>query len=171
MPAPFTSDLCGYRAHGKPNTSDVTSKQSVSLGIALFDSLGVARDAKGESETGLPLAKRVLGDLSARLRDAGSSRFVVEDRAPADFEQFHHVGAFDRLNIEPSPEYTKAWNRLTALVHRQKPTPSSGQISTFMEAVETAVADEVSARRAVLNGVARESLLHLDVAVANGSTP
>jgi hypothetical protein len=171
MPAPFTKDLCGYRAHGKPNTSDSTSKQSVDLGIALFDALGVSRDAKGEDETGLPLAKRVLGDLNARLHTAGSSRLVGEDRAPAEFEQYHHVGAFDQLSIEPSREYIKAWAQLTRGVRRQMPPSAIDGFNSLAESVECAVADEVAARRSVLNGVAQESLLHLDVTVSNNLVP
>ncbi|WP_407320114.1 NgoMIV family type II restriction endonuclease [Isoptericola halotolerans] len=169
MPASFAKDLCGYRDHGKPNTSDRSKKDSVALGIALFEALGVPHDAQGQDETGLPFATKVADDLRERVRAVGVLHRVQPEQALNEFQQYRHVGALNELAIEPSKGYLKAWKRLTLEVTRRVtgPPASVRRASAMIDDVEAAVAAEVDDRRRVVYEMGTESLLNLDVTVAD----
>lgn len=170
VPAKFAVDLCKYRAsNGKPNTSDSSDKASVDLGIALFDALGVAPDATGGDPTGSPLAREVAADLAASVAVTGSEVAVETERHLNTFQQYRHVGAIADLTAAPSREYTVAWRRLRAEVGKRITTPASAvtRLQGLLGAVEDAVDQEIEIRRKVLAEVGSESLLRLDVTVAD----
>ncbi len=171
MPAPFARDLCGYRDHGKPNTSDASDAEggSVALGRALFEALGVASDASGSNETGLPFAERVTADLMARLVNQGSTYEVVPERPLNAFQQYRHVGALADIEIEPSRDYMRAWAKLRTAVERNiaGPPRTTQRLAQLSDAVEDAVQAEVTKRRSAMYEVGSESLLKLDVTVTD----
>lgn len=168
MPAPFTKDLCGYRDNGKPNTSDASQRDSVALGIAMFDALGVPRDKPGADETGLPFAARVAEDLHERLVAAGSVHQALPEQHINKFQQFRHVGAISDVDVEPSMAYARAWKRLTTEVRKRIVSPPANvrRIEEMIDNVEVAVASEVEKRRKALHEVGQESVLKLDVTVS-----
>lgn len=169
MPATFAADLCKYRAsHGMPNTSDSNDKASVALGQAMFDAMGVARDATGSEPTGSPLARMVAADLAASIAGTGSSVSVATEQHLNKFQQYRHVGAIGDLAADPSRAYSTAWRRLRDEVGKRVTTPPSAvaRMQTLLTAVEAAVDEEVETRRGILAEVGSESLLRLDVTAA-----
>jgi hypothetical protein len=168
VPATFARELCGYRDHGKPNTSDKTKADSVALGFAMFDALGVPRDTAGLDETGLPFAQKVAADLTARLSAAERGLVVAPEGVVNRFQQYRHVGALADIAAEPSPAFTKAWRRLTAEARKRIATPPSAvtRLEQLIADVESATTAEAERRRKALAEVGAESLLKLDVTVA-----
>lgn len=168
VPATFAKELCGYRNHGKPNTSDKTKPDSVALGVAMFDALGVARETPGEDETGLPFAQRVAADLAARVSAARRGLEVAPEGAVNTFQQYRHVGAFSDITAEPSLAFTKAWKRFAAEARKRIVTPQSAvaRLQRLIEDVESATAADVQLRQKVLDEIGAESLLKLDVVEA-----
>jgi len=173
VPATFAKDLCGYRDHGKPNTSDKTKPDSVALGFALFDALGVPRDTPGQDETGLPFAQRVAADLTARLSASHHGLCVVPEGVVNTFQQYRHVGALADIAVEPSVAYEKAWRRLTAEARKRVIAPPAAvtRLEQLIEDVERATSAEVEARQTALAEIGTESLLKLDVTVARLQPP
>lgn len=173
VPATFAKELCGYRDHGKPNTSDKTKPDSVALGFAMFDGLGVARDTPGQDETGLPFAQKVAADLAARVSAARRGLEAPPEGAVNTFQQYRHVGALSDITAEPSPAFTKAWRRLVTEARKRIVAPqlAVARLEQLIEDVESATAAEVQLRRKVLNEIGAESLLKLDVVVARTQPP
>lgn len=173
VPASFAKELCGYRDHGKPNTSDRTKADSVALGFAMFDALGVPRDTPGQDETGLPFAQKVAADLAARLSAAERGIEVAPEGAVNTFQQYRHVGALADIAADPSPAFTKAWRRLTTEARKRIAAPPSAvdRLEQLIADVESATASEAQLRRRVLDEIGAESLLKLDVVVARTQPP
>lgn len=171
MPAAFTRDLCRYRSHGKPNTSDASDKASVTLGQALFEVLGVPSDARGDEPTGTPLAERVAKDLAGHLQGHGLT-VKPEGRLP-QFGQYRHIDAPDDLRAvaEPSAAYRRAWRNLRSTVEAniQRPPAQRRRAEKWLDACEEALAADTAARQAALREIGSESLLKLDVTIANAS--
>lgn len=169
MPAAFTRDLCRYRSHGKPNTSDKHDKASVVLGQALFEVLGVAAEARGDEPTGSPLAERVAEDLAKQLQGSGLT-VMPEGRLP-QFQQYRHIDAPDDLRAiaEPSKAYKAAWKglRTTVEANIQRPPAQKRRAEKWLDACESALAADTAARQVALREIGSESLLKLDVTVAN----
>lgn len=169
VPAPFAKDLCRYRGHGMPNTSDRSDKASVALGNALFEVLGVDPDHRGDEPTGSPFALSVADHLAAQV-NASPGRVIVEPERPLNvFQQYRHVGALADIEIEQSPEYAKAWRRLVAEVRKQVTSPprTVERVEGLVKGVDDAVAGDVLRRRRALSEVGAESLLKLDVTIAD----
>lgn len=168
MPAAFAKDLCGYRAHGKPNTSDATEKMSVDLGRALFDALGVDRAATGDEPTGAPFSMRVAADLQERAQQAGSPLLVFPERHLNAFEQYTHVAALRQVDHGPSKPYSKAWNRLARFTRTvvKEEDRRRARLDALLNDVEVASADDTESRRVLIEQVGEESLLKLDVTAA-----
>lgn len=169
MPATFTRDLCRYRANGKPNTSDASDKASVTLGQALFEVLGVPSAARGIEPTGKPFAERVAKDLEGQL-DGVALTVRPEVRLP-QFQQYRHIDAPGGLRAiaEPSKAYQSAWKNLRSTVEAniQSPPAQRKRVEKWLHACETALAADTAARQAALREIGSESLLKLDVTVAD----
>jgi len=173
MPATFAKDLCGYRAHGKPNTSDASEAFSVELGQALFEVLGVDPGAHGDEPTGGPFADRVAADLRSRAEDAGSSTVVTPEMSLNMFEQYKHVGALRGMKPDASRELRRALDRAYALIRRKivSPPRDLARAEELILNVETALSEEIERRRLLLEQVGVESLLKLDVTASRYRTP
>jgi hypothetical protein len=93
VPAPFTADLCGYRLDrsgkitGNPNNSDSNDDQSVYLGVALFDRLGVPRGKVAPPNPGDDLEELIVRDLKALRPDLR----IARSRPATDFVQYAHL--------------------------------------------------------------------------------
>ena len=163
MPAPFVLDLCRFRAKdGKPNTSDGSNSDSVRIGNALFEVLGVPRESRGDEPTGTPFAKRTADDL--RTHAIGSLVIEAENQLNR-FQQYRHVGALADIDVEPSKDYTRAWKKLKAEAIKRVASPPAAarRIADLIEQVESATRDETVRRQRALYEVGSESLLRLDV--------
>jgi hypothetical protein len=151
-----------------PNTSDQTDKGSVELGEALFEVLGVRPEAKGDEPTGSPFAQQVARHLSTKMAEV-TDRLVVEPEKRLNaFQQYRHVGALGDLEPGASREYVKAFSRLKAEVRKRISSPPSAviRLEEMIAAVERAASEEAEKRRSVLIEVGAESLLKLDVSIA-----
>lgn len=168
MPAAFARDLCGYRAHGKPNTSDASDQFSVDLGQALFEALGVQADAEGVEPTGAPFSQRVANDLQIRARAAESPLVVLPEQPLNAFEQYTHVTALRQVASGPSKDYVSAWKRLVRFARSVVRDGDARRVRLdgLIEDVETALAADTDARRLLVDQVGEESLLKLDVTAA-----
>ncbi|WP_404433904.1 hypothetical protein LG299_05200 [Microbacterium lacus] len=94
LTAPFAAALCGFRANGNPNTSDSNDSQSIELGIALFDELGVVADAPDIAQVGSVLERRTVSDLVARRPDLE----IRESRSALEFDQYEHLAVFRKFS-------------------------------------------------------------------------
>ena len=79
MPAPFAKELLGYRVKNGavtpfPNTSDSNDKQSVYLGQAMLEEIGVAPGTPGPTDPGGLLEVRTIEHLSALRPDLEINR-------------------------------------------------------------------------------------------------
>lgn len=95
VPAPFTTELCGYRLkNGKltanPNTSDAHDSLSVELGGALFEHLGVALDKVAPEGSGSDMEFWIVKCLRALRPDLRIER----SRAAREFSQYSHLDVF-----------------------------------------------------------------------------
>lgn len=170
MPAQFARELCGYRAHGKPNTSDASDQFSVDLGRALFEAMGVDPGTVRVEPTGTPLSARVAADLQAEVRRVGSSLQVTPEQPLNAFEQYRHVDALKTIKPGSSKNLSQAWGKLTKFA-RTKVTSSkdSSRLDDLIAEVDAALAADEDARWVLLAQAGHESLLKLDV-VASRST-
>ncbi|MDO9455244.1 NgoMIV family type II restriction endonuclease [Nocardioides sp.] len=169
MPAAFAKDLCGFRAHGKPNTSDASDQFSVDLGQALFEALGVDPAATGLEPTGAPFSQRVADDLQQRIRRAGSPLLVVPEKPLNAFDQYSHVAALKGVSAGPSKQYQAAWNRLVSFTRKAVPESDKARrtkLEEHLARVSDAAQADANSRRVLFEQVGEESLLKLDVTAA-----
>lgn len=172
MPATFAKDLCGYRDHGKPNTSDASGQLSVDLGQALFEALGVDPKATGLEPTGAPFSRRVAADLQQRVNQSGSSLLVVPEKPLNAFDQYTHVAALRQASPGPSKQYQTAWNRLAKFTRTVVPETDRkrNRLEGLLDGVEDAVEADTDTRRILFEQVGEESLLKLDVTASMPTT-
>lgn len=169
MPAPFAKDLCRFRSHGKPNTSDSSDKASVALGNALFDVLGVDPARRGDEPTGSPFAVKVAEHLTAQVAGSPGTVVVAPERPLNVFQQYRHVGALADVEPGTSTAYDRAWQSLTRELRKRVVTPPAAvrRMDELITGVEAALELDVARRRRALTEVGAESLLKVDVTIAD----
>jgi hypothetical protein len=167
VPAPFTSELCGYRLDrdqrltDRPNTSDSNDDLSIELGRALFDQLGVPRDKVAPTDPGTDMEERIidyLKNVRPDLRIEGSW-------AATRFCQYEHLDVFPRFRKnfgDVRPTLTVLATRLLAA--------DLGPARRRIERELTKLAARTDEQAVLVDNLAEqmpeESLLNIDIAVA-----
>lgn len=106
-PPPFVLDLLGYRGD-YPNVADSDSTQSVAIGRALLDLLGITGQGLAQGQTaGAMLEDGVKAFLETELpaRDPTRSWQVERRFLITDFQQYEHLARLDQL-IKDDPTKT-----------------------------------------------------------------
>jgi hypothetical protein len=166
MPAPFITDLCGYR-HGRPNTSDKNDPLSVELGNALFERIGVPRHTDAPADVGRTMEEKLVADLQQHRPDM----VIARGRAAVNFEQFEHLGA-----IEKARQIQFAGVELNLLLDELvKLVPSTNATYKVLQRAQR-IREKVDVSPGilaeVLDNIPKESLLKLDLVVSeSGSLP
>lgn len=166
VPAHFAAELCGYRPGNlKPNTSDNSDQQSIELGIALFDQLGVPRARMGEGSSGSALEGAVMADLRSVRPD-----LLLSSGPAMGFEQYEHLAAFRRFaKTVRGPE--PVVDDLLACLEQLPDAPGRAAALAEARRLGRQLAMREEAVRALLRDAAEESLLNIDVCVATPGDP
>lgn len=167
MPADFAVDLCGYRPNNfNPNTSDNGDSQSIALGRALFEEMGVPSDRIISKEPGTVFEEAVVQDLK-RLRpdlDIGRSGTINE------FDQYAHLAVLrDSLKA-----HTGSAASMLALHNVIDDIPEGEERQRLLAAFNRTEIDINKQERMVENlrtHMPQESLLKIDVFVAEAQQP
>ncbi|MEU5437705.1 NgoMIV family type II restriction endonuclease [Streptomyces sp. NPDC020719] len=169
MPAPFVIDLCGYR-DGRPSTSDKNDSLSIELGQAFFDMLGVPQDKPAAQSVDKKWSAAMVEDLGRQLSDVAPHLVVRAERRLEEFEQYAHLKALKSLAEDTAPEVSDALSRLEMeLVPRQGAAPGI-DLAELAADLRAAMAAADDRRRALIDLLADESPLRLDVAVDRPDT-
>lgn len=171
MPAPFAASLCKYRAKtSKPNTSDASDKLSVEIGEALFEILGVSKEAKGDEPTGGVMAKEVVADLKRRVGVIDTDIDVVPERKLNQFEQFAHVGVLSGIKPGRSKAFNREWARIARFTKRRLHESADQQKFDEYAGSLLAVLDgEGDDLQKLVDQMGGESLLGLDITASRPS--
>ena len=168
MPAPFAAQLCGYRLDNqqnltaRPNTSDATKGDSVELGVALFEELGVPADRVGCNDPGARMEEAVL----EHLQQIRPNLAIRRSRSALDFLQNAHLRVF--------PEFKKghqdALPTIKSLLEIAQELPSSEPAKILKRKLKAASAqfskqDSISERLKLY--MPEESLLKVDITCAS----
>lgn len=162
MPAPFVTQLCGYR-DGRPNTSDQNDQMSVELGHALFQQLGVASDAPAPNEVGALMETLIAEDLRSRRPDLRIER----SQSARKFAQYEHLAAIAKARAAVTAADPK--NPLEAidqLVSDLTIEQTREIILRRLEKVRRDVAAGFDLMSELVNDLPSESMLKMDIVVA-----
>ncbi|WP_052442842.1 NgoMIV family type II restriction endonuclease [Streptacidiphilus neutrinimicus] len=162
MTAPFTAGLCGFR-NGLPNTSDSSDKFSIEIGQALFFELGVPPAAEA-GPVAKPWAAAMVADLTGQLSTAAPHLTVSAERQLLQFEQYAHLGVAKNLGDDAGFEVASAISALEGALEAD-PGLIPGGVLTAVDGLRAAVAGAEERRRLLLDLMADESPLNLDLAV------
>lgn len=167
MTAPFAAALCGYRLKdGNPSISDGSQTNSVDWGRALFRELDVPTGQIEMADVGAQLEIAVVSDLLKARPDLSVNRSLKS----SNFEQYRHLAvlsSFESSYKGPSGELEQALEAL-----RMAPDHPGTRIATrHILAAQAAAAADDSLINVLITSMADESLLRLDVTVANTADP
>lgn len=164
--APFAAQLCGYRTDGNPSTSDRNDKGSIAWGHALFRQLGVPKSATPVERIGGALELAAFDDLCQLRKDVDFRRSAPGSK----FEQYRHLDVFAQFRSKykpPSDALTGAYGLTETL--------PKGQDRTLLRRLLKAAERESNANHErtdhLLRAMAQESVLKLDLAVADTADP
>ncbi|MDJ0379644.1 NgoMIV family type II restriction endonuclease [Streptomyces sp. G-G2] len=171
MPAPFVASLCGYR-NGRPNTSDANDKQSIDLGTAFFESMGIAPGKLAPSDAvGNLMASTMAADLSQYFQVASPHLMVQPERSIASFEQFSHLNATATLRKDSSLAVTRRVKDLRDFSAASTIAADvQCELDTHLDGIHNELEILEGRRRDLLDLLGEESLLKLDITVSR-STP
>ncbi|WP_052069387.1 NgoMIV family type II restriction endonuclease [Streptacidiphilus albus] len=162
MTAPFSTVLCGYR-NGLPNTSDASDKLSIEIGSALFEHLGVPVD-----QPATPVAKEwavaMADDLQERLSIPAPHLLIQAERKLLHFEQYAHLDVARSLANDDGLEVAGALAALDALTAADSLLGGEPLVQA-VNSVRAAVAGADERRKLLIDLMADESPLNLDLAV------
>ncbi len=176
MPAPFTYELCGYRAVGKqpdvastnPNMSDAGGEGSLELSRALLDALGVPPNkvAPANETAGNNLEEKVV----EHLRSLRSDLIIERGRKAQEFAQYSHLKVFPDLEKafkKLGKDFEPTIETLTGLIEglemdRATRTKVRRQIRKLTRIAE----QQGSLVRNLVLQMPSESLLKIDISVA-----
>ncbi|MEY9967528.1 hypothetical protein ABIA33_005599 [Streptacidiphilus sp. MAP12-16] len=167
MTAPFSTALCGYR-NGLPNTSDSSDKLSIEIGNALFAHLDVPVDQPAVS-VAKAWAEAMSHDLQERLTIPAPHLLVRTERKLLQFEQYAHLNVARSLGNEDGLEVADALAVLEAALATD-PYPVHDGLEQAVLAVRAAVAGAEERRKLLIDLMADESPLNLDLAVQRPTT-
>ncbi|MCR2784147.1 MULTISPECIES: NgoMIV family type II restriction endonuclease [unclassified Microbacterium] len=160
VPARFAAQLCGYRRHGTPNTSDNNDSQSKELGHALFEQLGVIAGQVGPTDPGTALEEATRLDLATRRPDLSIRR----SRSVAEFSQYRHLAVLPSFSKTYKP-VSRAMDELQELANR---LPKSAEATKLKSALRRKVAQyakqDVLTRQMLLE-MPEEAILKVDLTV------
>ncbi|MGV0747556.1 NgoMIV family type II restriction endonuclease [Mycolicibacter minnesotensis] len=167
MPAPFTTDLCGYRVDqegnvtANPNTSDAGDALSIELGGALFEQLGIAPDKPAPLGPGPDMEVQLVN----HLRNLRPDLNIERSRAAREFSQYAHLDVFRnfRRNFgDLGPALDDLRSRVLALdlgVYRDRIEGDLRNLYNSTEA-QAALVDDLAEQ------MPEESLLKIDISIA-----
>jgi hypothetical protein len=170
VPAPFIYDLCGYRPidedhpdipSDKPNMSDAHQSQSVLLGRALLDTLGVPRDKIAPADPGNRLEELIADHLQALRPDLRIKR----GRSAREFSQYAHLGVFDTFQTaieDLRPTVADLSERVRAADLGRART----RIESDLDSLITSVDQQAVIVDDLVEQMPAESLLKIDISVA-----
>lgn len=159
MPAPFASQLCGFRPNnGNPNTSDQGDAGSIELGLALFEEIGVPEGQEVGPDPGAYLETAIVEHLQPLRPDLAIRR----SRSALDFEQYAHLRVFPEFrkgHIRAAPQI----EHLRELAQSLPPSHTAARLQVALASVteEFEVQDRISER--LKSYMPEESLLKLDI--------
>ena len=165
MPAPFVRDLCGYR-DGRPNTSDSNDAQSVYLGHALFERIGVDASAPEPSGIGSLMEELTVNDLALRRPDL----YIDRSRSASAFSQYEHLAAAATAR-RASSVGSELPEQMDAVVEALQGDPSLGWLIQRVEYVKGKMELNTDVLRNLLDNLPSESMLKMDIAVAGSAPP
>jgi len=167
VPASFARDLCGFRStNGNPSTSDNNDKGSVRLGRALFEVLEVPLAQADPGNSGDQLEEAIALDVHRRRPDLS----VHRSRAASSFEQYAHLAVFGTFT-KAVRDTTIETGQLLALVDALPPGPEKAKLRNVARKVDRRTLAQQGAIATLLGEVAEESLLKIDITVADGEGP
>lgn len=167
MPASFARELCGFRStNGNPNTSDNNDQGSVRLGRALFEVLEVPLTQVDPGNSGEQLEEAVARDIDGRRPDLS----VHRSRAASSFEQYSHLAVFATFTRAVRDTTIEA-GQLLALVDALPASPTRTRLKAVARKIDRQTLAQQGAIETLLGEVAEESLLRIDVTVADGEPP
>ena len=166
MPAPFAAQLCGYRLNkdeltDKPNTSDAGDSQSLQLGRALLEELGVPRDKVGVADPGARLEEAI----QEHLRPMRPDLVIQRSRSALEFQQYAHLRVFPEFkkgHIEAVPTV----ERLLTIAEDLPPSAATTKLVKSLNAARTKFSDQDSISERLKLYMPEESLLNLDLTCA-----
>jgi hypothetical protein len=167
MPAPFTPNLCGYRVDrrgritDKPNNSDSNDDQSVDLGVALFDVLGVPRDKVAPVNPGTDMEESIVQYLQALRPDLRIKR----SRAAREFSQYAHLDVFPNFR-KNFGDLRPALNDLTVRVLAADLGNVRAQIERDLQTLYASTDRQAVLVEDLAQQMPEESLLKIDISVA-----
>lgn len=167
MPAPFTSDLCGYRVdrNGKltanPNTSDAHDSLSVELGGALFEELGIAPDKVAPEGSGSDMEVRIVNCL----RDLRPDLRIERSRAALEFSQYAHLDVFPNFR-KNFGDLRPALDDLTSRVLGVDLGSERGRIERDLQRLAASTDTQAALVDDLGEQMPEESLLRIDISIA-----
>lgn len=165
MAAPFVAELCGHRA-GRPNTSDRNDPQSVELGHALFERIGVAEDKPEPEGIGAMVEDKIVTDLAARRPDL----VIARGRSASLFEQYRHLAS-----VTSQRRGGEGPTALLTLMDEMLAAVPEGSTRASLERKLARARDDLELSAALLeellDRVPNEAVLKIDVAVSETAPP
>jgi len=161
VPAPFTTQLCGYRENGNPNTSDNNDRQSKDIGHALFRILDVPEGQVGPTDAGAALEEAVRGHLASIRPDLEIQR----SRPAFHFEQYAHMSVFPTFRRSHSAAETSL-ARLLAAIDRVGDVNVHATLASELEQARANLRLQDALVVELISHMPEEALLKVDVTVA-----
>lgn len=167
MPAPFTTDLCGYRVDRNgnltafPNTSDAHDGLSVELGGALFEQLGISPDKPAPTGSGSDMEVRLVN----HLRDLRPDLHIERSRAAREFSQYAHLDVFPNFRRNFG-DLRPALDDLTTRVLAVELGPHRDRIERDLHDLASSTDTQAALVDDLAEQMPEESLLKIDISIA-----
>ncbi|WP_134717103.1 NgoMIV family type II restriction endonuclease [Saccharomonospora xinjiangensis] len=161
MPAPFTSQLCGYRPkNGNPNMSDNNDVQSKRLGFRLLEHLGVPDGQLGPEYPGAELEKAIVRSL----REVRPDLNVGRSRPASDFVQYAHLKVFSDFH-KGYVGSAQVLDRLSDAIAKLPDGPERMRLELVYRDAEKHFNRDADLIDTLRREMPQESLLKIDVSV------
>lgn len=161
MTASFAASLCGYRKSGAPSTSDAGDPGSIAWGHALFARLGVKKQASEVKGVGLKLEELT----AAQIAETVPAFVVARSQLIRSFEQYRHLGVFDRFRANYDGS-TTAIERAMMLLSSVEPRDLVEDARLVLSAALSQAQNDKDLAAELMLMAPEESLLKLDITIA-----
>ncbi|MHA3700632.1 NgoMIV family type II restriction endonuclease [Jatrophihabitans sp. YIM 134969] len=164
MTASFAASLCGYRETGAPSISDAGDPGSIAWGHALFARLGVEKHVPEVKGVGLKLEELT----ASQIAQAFPAFVVRRSQLIRSFEQYRHLGVFDRFRSSYDGSTTAIERAMLLLSSIEPQAAVEDARFVLAAALSQAQSDQDLAAELILMAP-EESLLKLDITIATQS--